>query len=339
ISPPNPYPITICNDHHQSEGTQIGASEQITTFKMGLTDTPPPHVPSWVVPASGALLITGAIFWDMCYVLMSIRSHRTKSYGMPLFALALNLSWELIYAARVAEHPLERLGFLVWLLLDVPLVYTTLKNAKHEWRHAPLVAKNIGAILAIMVALGCAANYAVAEWWLSAPGTGHGDKSGKWWAGREGFDCTELAFWTAGLAQFALGTGCLAMLLVRGHSGGASYAICQDKHPLHSVRGGFGSYKHTSYADHLFERLCRALGTLTGWIGSTGLLWWYWPEAHGFFVNLMGIFLMTTCLACDTAYPFILAGVRRSEQALPDGRLVSGISVKKSAAPITKKRL
>ncbi|KAK1710641.1 hypothetical protein BDP67DRAFT_407195 [Colletotrichum lupini] len=278
---------------------------------MGLTDTPPPHVPSWVVPASGALLITGAIFWDMCYVLMSIRSHRTKSYGMPLFALALNLSWELIYAARVAEHPLERLGFLVWLLLDVPLVYTTLKNAKHEWRHAPLVAKNIGAILAIMVALGCAANYAVAEWWLSAPGTGHGDKSGKWWAGREGFDCTELAFWTAGLAQFALGTGCLAMLLVRGHSGGASYAIW----------------------------LCRALGTLTGWIGSTGLLWWYWPEAHGFFVNLMGIFLMTTCLACDTAYPFILAGVRRSEQVLPDGRLVSGISVKRSAAPITKKRL
>ncbi|KXH61169.1 integral membrane protein [Colletotrichum nymphaeae SA-01] len=192
---------------------------------MGLTDTPPPHVPSWVVPTSGALLITGAIFWDMCYVLMSIRSHRTKSYGMPLFALALNLSWELIYAVRVAEHPLERLGFLVWLLLDVPLVYTTLKNAKHEWRHAPLVANNIGAFLAIMVALGCVGNYAVADWWLSAPGTGYGDKSGKWWAGREGFDCTELAFWTAGLAQFALGTGCLAMLLVRGHSGGASYAI------------------------------------------------------------------------------------------------------------------
>ncbi|KXH48436.1 integral membrane protein [Colletotrichum simmondsii] len=192
---------------------------------MGLTDTPPPHVPSWVVPTSGALLITGAIFWDMCYVLMSIRSHRTKSYGMPLFALALNLSWELIYAARVAEHPLERLGFLAWLLLDVPLVYTTLKNAKHEWRHAPLVAENIGVILAIMVALGCAANYAAADWWLSAPGAGYGDKSGKWWAGREGFDCTELAFWTAGLAQFALGTGCLAMLLVRSHSGGASYAI------------------------------------------------------------------------------------------------------------------
>ncbi|KAK1623336.1 integral membrane protein [Colletotrichum phormii] len=225
---------------------------------------------------------------------MSIRSHRTKSYGMPLFALALNLSWELIYAARVAEHPLERLGFLVWLLLDVPLVYTTLKNAKYEWRHAPLVAQNIGAILAVMVALGAAANYA-----------------SKWWAGREGFDCTELAFWTAGLAQFAVGTGCLAMLLVRGHSGGTSYAIW----------------------------FCRALGTLTGWIGSTGLLWWYWPEPHGFFVNPMGIFLMTTCLACDIAYPFILAVVRRSEQVLSDGRLVSGISVKQSAAPIMKKRL
>lgn len=118
-----------------------------------------------------------------------------------------------------------------------------------------------------------------------------------------------------------------------------SCLLSQDKHPLHSVRGGFGSYEQTSYADHLFDRFCRALGTLTGWIGSTGLLWWYWPEAHGFFVNPMSIFLMTTCLACDTAYPFILAGVRRSEQILSDGRLVSGIPVKKSAAPITKKRL
>ncbi|OHE92189.1 hypothetical protein CORC01_12534 [Colletotrichum orchidophilum] len=95
---------------------------------MDLTITPSPHVPSWIVPAaSGALLISGAVFCDMCYALMFIRSHATK----------------------------------------------------HEWRHASLVAENVGVILAPMVVLGCAANHAVAGWWLSAPGTGHGDKNGK----------------------------------------------------------------------------------------------------------------------------------------------------------------
>lgn len=192
---------------------------------MGLTDTPPGHVPRWVVPVSGVLLITGTLLWDMAYVLISIRSLRTKSYGVPLLALAINLSWELVYASYVSEHPLERLGFAVWLLLDIPLVYVTIKNARYEWAHAPLVAHNIGAILTLMVGVGYAGNYAVASWWLSAPGTGYGDKTGKWWAGAEGFDCTELAFWTAGLAQFAHVTGSLAMLLARGHSGGTSYVI------------------------------------------------------------------------------------------------------------------
>src|SRR6478735_4648090 len=122
---------------------------------MGFTDTPPPHVPSWVVPASTALLTIGALGWDLSYILMVRRSLATKSYSMPLLALAANVSWEMVYALYVAEHPLERLGFTAWLCLDIPVIYTTVKAARHEWEHAPLVARNLTPILAAMVAVGC----------------------------------------------------------------------------------------------------------------------------------------------------------------------------------------
>jgi hypothetical protein len=196
-----------------------------TDDKMGITDIPPPHVPSWVVPASAGLLIAGVLCWDVAYILLVRRSLATKSSGMPLLALAANVSWEIIYALMVADHPLEQLGFLAWLILDIPVVFATVRAATHDWAHAPLVARNYPAILGIMLAVGCAGKWAFASWWLQAPGRGTGDKAGKWWQGVEGIDCTELAFWTAGVAHLAVGSGSVALLLSRGHSGGATFGI------------------------------------------------------------------------------------------------------------------
>jgi hypothetical protein len=192
---------------------------------MGSSDIPPAGVPDWVVPASTGLLGLGVLFWDATYILMTLRSLRSKSYGMPLLALALNVSWEIIFAFYVAEMPLEKAGFAVWLLLDVGLVYTTIVFAPHEWHANPWIAHWIAWIFTLMVAVGCAGQWTFATWWLATPGVGHGDKAGKWFRGVEGFDTTELAYWAAGVAQVAGSVGSLAMLLVRGHSGGTSYSI------------------------------------------------------------------------------------------------------------------
>ncbi|CRK38125.1 hypothetical protein BN1723_004366 [Verticillium longisporum] len=263
---------------------------------MGLVDVSPPHIPSWVVPTSFALLAAGALCWDATYVLLAFRSRRTHSYGMPLLALALNISWEIIFAIGIAEQPLERIGFLAWLLLDIPILQATIRAAPREFSHAPLVACNIVPILASMVVVGCAGNAAFAYWFFAVPGRGSGDKAGKWWRGAEGYDCTELAFWTAGIAQLTVSAGCLAMLVERGHSGGTSYAIW----------------------------FTRSLGTLLGWIGPSALLWCFWPEAHGFFVNPVAVFIMATCLTCDMMYPMVLAQVRLTEVVLFDGSIVAG---------------
>lgn len=193
---------------------------------MGSSDIAPAHVPTWVVPLSTAALGIGVLCWDAAYILMTLRSLKTKSYSMPLLGLALNVSWEIVYALYVCESPLETAGFTIWLILDIGVVYTTIKFAPYEWnRTSPWVGRHTAAILAVMTAVGCAGHFAFVSWWLSAPGIGHGDKSGKWYFGQDEYDTTELAYWSAGTAQLVASVGSLAMLLVRGHSGGTSYKI------------------------------------------------------------------------------------------------------------------
>jgi hypothetical protein len=38
---------------------------------MGISDTPPGHVPNWVMPASTALLGLGVFFWGVTYILIT----------------------------------------------------------------------------------------------------------------------------------------------------------------------------------------------------------------------------------------------------------------------------
>lgn len=193
---------------------------------MGSSDVPPAHAPDWVVPLSTVALGIGVLCWDAAYILMTLRSLKTKSYSMPLLGLALNVSWEIVYALYVCEAPLETAGFTIWLLLDVGLIYTTIKFAPLEWeKTSPWVGRHTAAILSFMTAIGCVGHFAFVSWWLSRPGIGHGDKAGKWYFGQDEYDTTEMAFWSAGVAQLVDSIGALSMLLVRGHSGGTSFAI------------------------------------------------------------------------------------------------------------------
>ncbi|KAH8890276.1 hypothetical protein GQ53DRAFT_747725 [Thozetella sp. PMI_491] len=262
---------------------------------MGWLDTPPAGTPSWLILANFALLGTGVLLWDVTYILMTRRSIETKSYGMPLMVLAINLSWEIVFVFFVIETVLEFLGFVTWLILDIGLVYTTIKYGEREWKVSnPWVGRNIAWLLALMTLVACFGQYAVCSWWLEEPGRGFGDKTGKWWGGREGIDTTELSFWLAAVAQLFGSAGSLAMLVVRGHSGGTGYAIW----------------------------LSRSLGTVFGLMLSPFLLWWYWPAAHEYIYHPLAVFLCGTSVMCDIVYPFVLWNVRQTEIKLADGSLV-----------------
>lgn len=74
---------------------------------------------------------------------------------------------------------------------------------------------------------------------------------------------------------------------------------------------------------NISNRFCRTTGTIFGMGVCNAILWHYWPEAHGYFLNPFGMFINATALFCDLLYPFVLWQVRKTEVTLPDGRLVS----------------
>lgn len=201
----------------------VDASVQSTKM-MGCEDHPPAHVPSHVVPVSNALLQLGGGIWTVCYVMLVVSAGRTKSYGMPMFALALNLAWEGVYALLVpGAQTIEKIGFATWLIIDCGLIHGLLTSGRrYEWAHAPLVQRHLGKIFAIMC-LGCTLlHYGFATWWIA---NGVGMHRGKLYNGKVGPDMTELAFWSASVCQACLSVTSLCQLVIRGHSGGVSWTV------------------------------------------------------------------------------------------------------------------
>jgi hypothetical protein len=199
---------------------------------MGSNDIPPSHVPLHVVSTCSSLLQVGGVLWTICYVLMLRESSKTRTYGMPLFALAMNFGWEIVYALYVVETELEFLVFGVWLVIDCGLVYYLLKYGRNEWRNAPVVATNLGTILSVMIVYTAVGQFSFAKWWID---NDIGKREGKFYRGVMGPDTTELGFWSSALVQAYLSASSLVQLVIRRHSGGISWGIWSVSEALSTV--------------------------------------------------------------------------------------------------------
>ncbi|KAK0384286.1 hypothetical protein NLU13_8374 [Sarocladium strictum] len=188
-------------------------------------DVPPPGTPDWVMPTFAGIMSASVGLWLMAYVLMARRSLASNATPTPLIILGLNLAWEAVFAFYVADGPLDRIGFACWFLVDVPLVWATLRTIPKSFESQPLVRRHANAILFLSFLAGLAAFGWYAVWWLERPGMGYGDKTGKGWKDLTDRDTTELSFWTAVPIQLGGSIGSVAMVLQRGHSGGHGYAI------------------------------------------------------------------------------------------------------------------
>ncbi|KAH9215122.1 hypothetical protein DL95DRAFT_523429 [Leptodontidium sp. 2 PMI_412] len=266
---------------------------------MGSNDIPPSHVPTFYLPVYNILLQAGGSLWTICYILLTLQSFKDRSYGMPLFALAFNFAWELIFALYVAESPLEQTVFGVWLLIDLFMVYGLVNYGKEEWNGSPLVKKYLGWIFGTMVVWCSLGHWAFAKWWIDNE---IGKKEGKIYRGVVAGDTTELGYWTAVVCQVYLSVASLAQLGIRRHTGGVSWGIWAT----------------------------RALGSLVGLHANYGWMWYYWREGHEYFMSPFSIFLWVTALVTDFVYPFAFAYIRKTEKVGPDGRKVAGdmVSVK-----------
>lgn len=70
-------------------------------------------------------------------------------------------------------------------------------------------------------------------------------------------------------------------------------------------------------------RAVRALGSQMGLTFAIALLWWYWPEAHGYILEPVALTMLGIIFFCDMLYPLLIAYVRMTEVILEDGTIVA----------------
>jgi hypothetical protein len=82
-----------------------------------------------------ALTLTGGVCWTIVYIFIIIRSFKDKTYGMPFWALAFNISWEAIFSLvfLFPDKPLQTLINRIWLLFDAAIIVTYFLYGKKEW--------------------------------------------------------------------------------------------------------------------------------------------------------------------------------------------------------------
>lgn len=91
------------------------------------------------------LTAVSGITWSIVYISLLYHGFKDKACGMPLFALALNITWEFIYAYRIeigfitGETPdtwamhAQGIGTIVWAVLDCLLLYLYFRYEKRSF--------------------------------------------------------------------------------------------------------------------------------------------------------------------------------------------------------------
>jgi hypothetical protein len=83
-----------------------------------------------------ALSLLSGLCWTVVYIEMIRVGFRDKTYGMPVFALALNIAWECIYAYKgLTSDPGDMQSWinLAWFLLDAVIIVTYVKYGKSDF--------------------------------------------------------------------------------------------------------------------------------------------------------------------------------------------------------------
>jgi len=96
------------------------------------------------------LMIGGGIFWSATYLLIIRRSILDQTYGMPLFALCANISWEFIFSFIYPPSIIQHVVNLVWFALDVVILIQFLRYGPREFADLPKRVFYVGFGLALV---------------------------------------------------------------------------------------------------------------------------------------------------------------------------------------------
>ena len=82
--------------------------------------------------ASDVLLMAGGVCWTFTYLAAIHVAHIDQSPAIPLFAVTLNLSWELIFTLVTPHHLPQRVVDAVWLALDCVILAQALRYFQYK---------------------------------------------------------------------------------------------------------------------------------------------------------------------------------------------------------------
>jgi hypothetical protein len=85
------------------------------------------------------ILLAGGIFWILTYIFIISKGYKDKTYGMPLFALCANISWEFIFSFVLPHSPPQLYINYLWFGLDVVIVFQFFKYHKKEFPNVQLL--------------------------------------------------------------------------------------------------------------------------------------------------------------------------------------------------------
>src|SRR5690349_8646674 len=81
-----------------------------------------------------ALTVLGGLCWSIVYIDLIYRSFKDRACGMPLFALALNIAWEFVFAFVTGFRvSVQKIVNVIWFALDSMIVFAYFKHGRSDF--------------------------------------------------------------------------------------------------------------------------------------------------------------------------------------------------------------
>jgi hypothetical protein len=100
------------------------------------------------------ILLIGGMFWILTYIFIISKGYKDKTYGMPLFALCANISWEFIFSFLLPHSPPQLYINYLWFGLDVIIVLQFFKYYKNEFSNTSSLEIYVVFLFALASAFG-----------------------------------------------------------------------------------------------------------------------------------------------------------------------------------------
>src|SRR5215207_3603612 len=79
------------------------------------------------------ILVGSGVLWTLAYLLIIRQGFLDRTYGMPLAALCVNLSWEFVFAFVYPHDLPQRAVNVAWLAFDLVILFQFLLYGPREF--------------------------------------------------------------------------------------------------------------------------------------------------------------------------------------------------------------